>query len=246
MRASPRDEMCERALVSGDGPGQTTSMRLFSISGIWLLAGLGCSSGDPAKLGGQTGEESFGCLTVSTETASLEQTTRLGFSGNDVLTVIPPESTSTFTWSDASETPVTVSVTVTGDTIEVRDNEWKAPTDGREIGSPDCADAVAIEAQLTFSTGDGAFDESFDVVLIASTPDVAHAHVEREAAELSGSYEVTELQPAGRRVRLFWTFTFDTNGSRGSVDGQAEDLPGDSPDGTVSAQGFDIGTFGEE
>lgn len=238
--------MCERALVSADGPVQTSSMRFFPINGVWLLVVLGCSSADPHGLGGQTGEESFGCLTASTETAPLEQTTRLGFSGNDVLAVIPPESTSTFTWSDASETTVMVSVTVTGSTVEVRDNEWKAPEDGREIGSSDCADAVAIEARLTFATGDGAFDETFDVVLIASTQNLVLAHVEREATELAGSYEVTELDPAGRRVRLFWTFTFDTNGLRGSVDGQAEDLPGDSPDGTVSAEGFDIGTFGEE
>lgn len=214
--------------------------------GMSIVALVGCSSVDPPAPGGQTGEESFGCLTVSTETASLGEATRLGFSGSEVLAVVQPENTSTFTWADASETPVTVAVTVTGTTVEVRDNEWKAPDDGREIGSPNCEDAVAIEAQLAFATGDGSFDESFDLVLVASNPDAARAYVERESTELAGSYEVTALDPAGRRVRLFWSFTFDAQGVHGSVDGQAEDLPGDSPDGTVSAEGFDVGTFGED
>jgi len=212
-----------------------------------LLAALGCASGDPhSNVGGQTGEESFGCLTTSTETLPLSETTRLGFSGDDMLALVQGESTATFTWSDSSQTLATVSVTVTDSTVEIRDNEWKAPQDGREIGTPDCEDTLAVEAELTFVTDDGAFDESFDVVLVSETQDRVQVYVAYEVTDIEGNYEVTEVNTTERRVRLFWTLTFDAQGLSGSIDGQAEDVAGNSPDGTVSAEGFDIGMFGEE
>lgn len=221
-------------------------MKLLQSPVVLSFALAACGSDAVAPPGGQTGEESFGCVTVTEEVVPLAQSTRLGFSGSDMLALVGGERLASLTWSDDTQADLTIETTSSASTAALRDNEWSEPQDGREIGSPDCNDALALDATVRFVTADGSFDERFYATLVASTSDRVLVYIAREADEVAGSYRATDAAPTDGRVRLFWSFEFDSEGVTGTIDGQVETTSSAGPDGTASAQGFDIATFGEE
>src|SRR3712207_6093057 len=111
--------MCETSLVSPAGWIQsicvTTSRRCstprlaLSLSRALLAAGalaLACSSDDgsdsdePRPPGGQTGEETTGCLPVERANVAWSERSTLGFSADELLNALGSESSERLTWSD--------------------------------------------------------------------------------------------------------------------------------------------------
>lgn len=202
---------------------------------------LGCTLPDPDP--GQSGEEMMSCTAASTQDYALADTTPLGFTGQQLADLVVGSHAATLTWAKGGDTALTVDVTSAATVVTWRDMEWQDDGSGAEIAtmeSMDCADDLVLAATVGFTTADGAFAESWDLDLAAQTADTAAAYSELDLDNLTGTYTVTEVDPADYdAVRAFLDLSFDAAGVSGAIQGQAEKADAE----TASATNVDIATF---
>lgn len=125
--------------------------------------------------------------------------------------------------------PATISVTIdlselgspTFHDLEPVDDTDEGDDADPPLGAPDagpCSDYLGLPATVALASGDGAFDETLSVQLRATTPGDAAAEAELDPDALSGSYEVTGIEPdAWDEVSLSFVNTWGDDTVRGEV-----------------------------
>src|SRR5262249_34830852 len=134
----------------------------------------------------------------------------LGFGGEEMLALAGGTHTGTLAWQKGGTTALTVTFT--------------SPNPARyysfEPGSTCLAD-VRIDGTLSFVTADGAFDEKFDVQLIAHDTQEVTTSADPDLRKLHGSYVVTSEADSKSFVSVGSDFfiTFKSDGMHGSLSG---------------------------
>lgn len=208
---------------------------------LFTIFAAGCVLPDPDP--GQSGEEMIGCLPASTQDYPLADSTPLGFTGQQVVDLVSGAHPALLSWDKGGSTDLAVDVTVSATSVTWRDMEWQDDGSGAENATMEaggCDDDLQLAVALGFSTADGAFAETWDLDVTATTVDSAGAYLELDLDAIAGTYTVTEVDPADfDDVRAFLTLTLDADGAAGTLDGQGEKVDGE----TASATGFAIATF---
>lgn len=213
------------------------TVTLATTAGLLLLlplSGCPCECYDPCD----ATEQAF---------ATAEQTP-LGYSADDLVADIAAQHDTTMTYEDGSSTAVaTIAlVQLIGDARFV-DQEPREGTSPEE-----CTDFVDVDAEVTFATDDGAFDEVLtgrvhhgeghaDQTLWFSMPEEDLAY-----GQLHGSYQVTEVDPADCETLEFgWGIDFLADGSTGSVGYHCIREVGTTDDGDtiMSSSSYGVGSW---
>jgi len=231
---------------------------------VLLAAAVACGSDDtgPASnepdaddpsIGGQTGEEDVGCLAVESRNLAWSELSPLGFSADGLLNALGAERETRLEWSDGSSTRLTLTLERSDGMVAFEEREWTESSSGAEaavaqVGGADevtqCNDVVSLPVTLSFATSDGAFAESLSFRLLAESTTRATGGATLDARELTGSFRVTEVDPAAYdRVLVIFGLTLGNEAWSGRVSGQAIDDGDGSADGTTSARLLEIGTF---
>ncbi|XYI02744.1 hypothetical protein ACMHYB_24535 [Sorangium sp. So ce1128] len=225
---------------------------LAAVTGVGLLGCVDGTGGAPqgGQIGGVHGAEG-GC-DEEAEDIGADVASPLGFSARDVLSALSGERSAPLTWAKGGSTTATLSL---GELVSARFVRSQVAEGGGPEGSGpgatepaiavDCADHLQIDVPLAFSTEDGAFDESFAVTLRAAQVDAAGFLHKIDLEALQGSYEVTEVDPADfKEVIVYLSGTLSSSAVHGTISGSAESHPvGSGPDGSVSAQPFNVAEF---
>lgn len=218
---------------------------------ITLLTLLLTGCGELPNDGGQSGEEGVACTAIDSTEYALGDDTPLGFTGQSVVDLAAGDHLGVLTWASGTPTDLTVGVATTSTSVTWNDNEW---TGGDQNGSDngmemkalgDCLDDLVLGVDLSFTTADGAFAESWPLELHAATADEVTAYNELNFDALTGTYTVTEVDPtAYDAVTGYLDLSLTAAGPAGTIQGQAE-TTGDAsdPDSTSSATNFEIATF---
>ncbi|WP_437819886.1 hypothetical protein [Sorangium sp. So ce1078] len=210
---------------------------------------LGCGDGaGGGPQGGQIGgvQVAEGACDEEKEDIGADDVSPLGFSAREALSAASGERSAPLTWAKGGSTTVTVSVGELAAARFVRSTVASGEPGGAEPAlAADCADHLQIDVPLAFSTEDGAFDESFAVTLRVPQVDDARFYHRIDLSALQGSYEVTEVDPAQfREVVVSLSGTLSSSAVSGTISGIAENHPvGSGPEGSVSAQPFDVAEF---
>lgn len=184
--------MCEVTLAESRAawpiPVVSMTSRLSARSALpVLLVGL-CGCGG-AQAGGQTGEESGGGCVFTTSPIRDDEASPLGFSPADVRSLLRAEERAKFEWRqdavlrygpESGEGEVTVSVRPVGSA------RW-AQVDPANSASF-CADHVRVPVKVTLETAGGAFDESFEAHLVATSADEASVLQVVPSSDLRGAF----------------------------------------------------------
>jgi len=207
-----------------------------------FLALAACAPSD----GGQVGEETIGCLPVETQVLEVDETSPLGFTPMDVLTLVDGSHTEALRWADGGETELTTSFSFAS-AANFQDREWVdagSSEDGQPEPAPadlgDCADIVELSMTVTMQTTDGRLNESWAIALQAVAVDSSGFYQELEA--LQGSLDIQSYAPSGDfdSNRAFLDFTITPSGFDGEIVGQAS-----GTDGQVAyAENYPIASFG--
>lgn len=218
----------------------------------WLLAfNVGCGAdsdgtpgGDRAPGGGQTGEDT-GCLPIEggVDTLAWSERSPLGFSADEVLGSLGSSREGRLTWSDGASTTLHLELERRAGDVEFQTREWRDDGSGRELASGACGDALVVPVTLSFSTGDGAFAESWPLELSIEMAAQARGFYFFDLGSVEGSYVPETDTSSLDDVRAFIDVTFTGDGWSGQLRGQGTRSEGPGPDGTSSAQDFPIGTF---
>jgi hypothetical protein len=241
--------MCEPALAPRLARADTRSVQKQAAMRVsaWLavLSSVGVAAGcSTPTSGGQTGGEGFGCRVDSTETLALEQDSPLGFSAATVVAVVGDPRQPVLTWERGGTSPLTLEVQYQGGAVRYEERTFFSD-DGSEIAM-DCPSQIVVDAQLGFTTEDGAFAESWTVPVRASVADAAEIRVQMDdLTALAGAYQVTEVDPADfDAIGLALTVAIDATAAHGEVSGIGvqEDHSGD-PDGAASFRVFPVAAF---
>lgn len=212
---------------------------------LLLFAGTACAPND----GGQVGEENFGCAAASTEELSVDDSTPLGFTVAEVLSLAEGTHESPLTWADERSAVLTVTMSYAS-RATYQDREWMSTNgDGREdldIGTGDCLDILNLEMNVQLMTDDGALNENFIVDLQAATVTEAGFHISLGLP--TGSLAIEAFAPAGsfESYSAALDLVIDAGGISGTISGQAETAAtGGGDDGVVSATQYPIASFGQ-
>lgn len=224
-------------------------MHLSSKLGPFLVTFglLGCAAEEeeqPAPPPGQIGGEPYACEPKAVQTLAIDETSPLGFSAADILGFAQGTHDAGFVWDAGGSTPMTLTVPAPS---EVRFADLGLPPvgDPQLYGEIGCANHVELDVIVTLATGDGAFAETFDVILIAASTSRA-AFSESVAPEaISGSYVFDERDPSTYDKVDFLTFNamLDPTGANGDVNALLSHAASPGNDGVVSAENVTIGTF---
>lgn len=236
-------------------PYQRLSSVLFVAANATIV---GCSSapddaGGPADVrGGQTGEETAGCLPVRSETLAQGATSPLGFSADALLAALGSERRVPLTWDDGTTTSLQLELSYAGGDVIFSEREYRdAPSSAGltstaprpELASV-CNDVLTIAATLGFVTADGAFDEAWPILLSAEAANTASAYYQLDVSALAGTFRVTQVDAAAfDQLSVFATISFTQGAWTGSLSGQATSLAGPGREGSASAQTFQVATF---
>lgn len=212
---------------------------------MMLLFLVGCNVGGKDSMGGQSGEEGAGafCGPIATTELADDETSVLGFGRTEVATISEGVHSGTLTYADGTTTPLTVTVTLGAaryhDMDWVSDDSGTLATPATEMG---CADVVEVDATIEFVTEDGAFVETWDTTLQASSPDSASFYVDLDLDALGGSF-VLVTDETYDAVDADAMGSFDTSGAHGELSGMGEKSYGTGPDGAVSATNIPIASW---
>ena len=199
-----------------------------------ILALITLSACDDGYDGGQSGSAEYGCLPTSTADLALDETSALGFAPQALLELAEGTSTGTFSFEAGGSSNVSITFTGSGEArFEQRD--WQ--DDGSGVAPAlGCSDVVLVSGTLAVVTADGSVDETVEVELEASTPELAGWFA--ELSSLGGSYQFDE-SPYDE-VRYFLTGSFEAGGSTGELSAQ-----GVNEDSEVAtATNLTIGSWG--
>jgi hypothetical protein len=199
------------------------------------------SDGNDPNAGGQTGEETVGCLPVETTNLAWSERSSLGFSADELLNSLGAERRTRLTWDDGTSTSLTMTLARASGAPSFQQREWTDDGSGRELAAgPDCNDVVTVPATLTFTTNDGVFAEQWPVTLLADAAGSATGFVQLDLDAVGGSFDVETIDAAEYDdVDVYVNLSFDGDAWTGTVSGQGTRAQGD----TVSATGIDIASF---
>jgi hypothetical protein len=228
---------------------------------VLLAAALGCGSDGGAAnaddpdtnnppIGGQTGEETIGCLAVETRALAWSERSPLGFSADELLTALGDERESQLERAGGTRTRLRLRLELErgGGAPQFEEREWVQPNLGAaepaaEISAA-CDDVISLPATLRFDTNDGAFAEALSLQLLAESRTRATATLSLDPAMLQGTFSATEVEPGSYdELRLIFTLVFESDTWFGNIEAQAIDNGDGSPDGAVSERNVAIGTF---
>lgn len=206
---------------------------------FWMVGLVGC-----ALDGGQSGEEGARCEASSSTTLARDEVSPLGFTPAEVLAFTEGTHVGELVWADGPTTDVTVSVTFEGGSIAFVDYEVVTDDGAEPAAEIGCADLVEVEERVAVVSADGAFDESFTVVLGAASADAmtgVHA-----LDDVNGTFTVGDHVDVSDydAVSAWLDLRFDASGSSGTVaaQGTIEGDP-DDPESTSSATNLDVGAW---
>jgi len=196
--------------------------------------------------GGQIGEEGAKCQAVQSTALALSDISPLGFSAEQVLASVGGLPVASLTWADGSATDLTTVLTMAPTAKAVfQKREWVNVSDGGSQSSAntpdpsDCPDVVDLPMQLSFSTDDGAFDDQWEVHLLATKADVAELSV--PLTVLSGTLDLKDFAPSNTtgQLRATLEMQIQSKSPTGVIFGQATNDNGT----TASVEKFDIATI---
>ena len=207
---------------------------------FFLMAGA-CSPGadDPNQLGGgQFGEETGSGCVVDTETPLAgDASSVLGFTPDEMLSVVASEEVGTLVWADGSDTEYTLGV-VPGDARYV-----ELIVDSGSGGiepALGCDPYVAVDATIQLSTADGQLDETWSGELRRGSPGDVTWTGELDALE--GTLDLWDAvdDPSGfSEIRGWVDIRFDEAGSHGAIEAQASGEDGE----LAYAELFEVGSW---
>src|SRR5262249_26232027 len=178
---------------------------------------------------GQTGQMDAKCQVKKTDTLAMSDRSPLGFSGKDLLALIQQKRTATLVWKKGGTTEVTLEAS-------------SKATTARYTATDYCGDTLAVDAELAFSTKDGAFNEAWPMTVGATARDSAMAGVDIDTTTLKGSYKITEFDPkAYESSSLGLSLQYEGSGLRGDIIGYAKTHP--NADGKGGRIRIPIATF---
>jgi hypothetical protein len=232
---------------------------------VVLTAAVACGSDDAApsgsdpdtddpRVGGQTGEETVGCFAVETRNLAWSEQSPLGFSADGLLNALGAEREARLQWANGSSTRLTLALERSDGAVAFEEREWVDAPSGAESGGAQsavaeiapvsCGNVVSVPVTLSLATNDGAFAEQLPLRLLAESTSRATAWISIDTADLTGSYSVTEVDPAAYdQVLAQFSLTFGGDAWTGSISGQAVDDGAGSADSASSARNFEIGAF---
>jgi hypothetical protein len=209
-----------------------------------IAAALSALSGCGAQAGGQTGEETGDGCVFTTSELSLHEPSPLGFSAGQALALAEGERSATFSWlqspgiaygPESGKGQVSVRTSAAGPAQFARVDASRSLTH--------CQDHVQLPAYVVLATAGGAFDESFRVDLVATTPDETALTQLVPSAELNGTFAFTPSTLGQRRFgRLEINLRFRSEGSAGYLLAGIEG--GDEASGTASSQALPLACWG--
>jgi hypothetical protein len=256
--------MCKTELAAGAASCDSAAMESFAWStrairrlaaaALCCAALVGCVDVDggstPPQSGGQTGGEGIKCAPVKTLSLPLDESSPLGFSGDQALLAIEGDWTRTLTWAEGGTTDVVVAVTYAGDgTVEWQDREWINEATGQEAQQTaalgDCLDVLELPITIDFTTADGAFAETWTDVALAETTTYATYTHQLDLSALEGTYQLSAVPPDELdSVTSQVDITFEDSWVLGTIHAQrtnTDDAGGG--DTAVDSQRIDIATF---
>jgi hypothetical protein len=220
----------------------------------WVLlstTAIGCGSGsngssadDPDAPGGQTGEETVGCLPVERDMLAWSERSTLGFSADELLNALGSEREGRLRWANGTSVPLTLTLARASGSVEYQQREWTTDGSGRELANAGmCNDVVALPVTLGFTTSDGTFAEGWQLTLLAESTARGSAFLRVDLDEVEGSFMVTQVDPDDfDDVLASLTLTFDEDGWSGTLSGQGVNT-GSMTGGASSATEFAIASF---
>ncbi len=221
-----------------------TTIRI-AIAALAATGVLGCS-GVQASAGGQTGEEQSPFWTHTTPLA-LDQASPLGFSAQDSLNLAQGAHAATLHWLPSTQYPygpesgdsdLNVSVTALG-------SATFASTGGQQIDDLLCLPSVLSEVRVTFQTGGGAFDETFDGVLVASDANAASLSPTLLGSHLQGRFAFDPAALAGQRVaQINLNATFGAQAFSGTIAATLQAVTEPGSNSAVSARALPLACWG--
>jgi hypothetical protein len=212
---------------------------------LFALAAAGMLGCDSPQSGGQIGgEKTSGCYELVSTPLALDEVSPLGFSAADALASIEGPRTETLLWAKGGDTVLSLDALYVGGETRFVESEFRAYG---EDGAPqlDCPPAIEIDLDLGFDTADGALVETWRGTARAEATDRATFWHELDLEALIGTYQVTEVDPAEYdAVSVYASIVFNGQSVSGSLTGLGEISDrGDDPEGSVSAELFEVASF---
>jgi len=232
---NPDDDGSDVGDGTGDGSGSTTAD--------------GQGSDGPGSYqpdGQEPATELHGCLPQSSVSIDRNEVSTLGFSGHQILDLAEGEHNGTLSYSDGTQTDLTIIVNPVGEEVNVVDYEMSGGGFGGIEIMLDCPDQMEIDVMLQFVTEDGRYNEKWETTVNAHVEDLGEVYLDIDLDELNGSYTFAGADPAGYdEVRAFVDITFDQSGAHGAINGQTSGNQGDpdDPDSVAFAENHAIASF---
>ena len=209
---------------------------------LFLLAIAGCDEG--------RGEDTGPSCKDEEHPVALDELTRLGFSAQQVVDLVSPSFEGPLTWSDQTATVLELAIASTGEAWFVDSEVVAGSGDEQPAIWPICEDRVAVAVTIHFATEDGAFAETWEDRVDATTSSVASWSRELELDALGGDFDLLPFVEAKDydELRAFAAGSVSTeSGNSGRIDGQASGSEDCDPGDTCSswAEEIDVATWGK-
>jgi hypothetical protein len=209
---------------------------------VALTVGFGaCAPND----GGQVGEETQVCQSVQETTLDTSEESPLGFAAEELLGAVSGARQIPIRWEGGDASQLSLELNQAG-VITFQDREWVDSQTGEEAGSGgelglgDCDDVLVAEMQMRLITDDGRLDETWPVLVLATSGNTATISYSFDT--VNGSLDIASFAPDGEidALSAYVDVEFSASVVSGSIYGQAESSDGD----TVSSARFAIANFG--
>lgn len=180
----------------------------------------------------------------------LDDETPFGITPRQAFEGAQGEHTAELTWEGGDTTALSLVFTTELAEVELVDREPKQGGEGPAIElAHHCDDYFEAKFDVTFSTEDGAFDESFRGMRLrwekVGGTGVLRANHALDFDALKGSYEPKELDPSefDRIVQPSVQLEIADEAFTGTITYMAEKQHGDGPNGSVSARQVTVATW---
>ena len=198
------------------------------------FSALGCGSG-----GGGSGPPEAACVAVESRSLAWSEQSPLGFSADGLLRALGSERETRLTRADGTSTGLHLGLSrVSAGSVQLQTRERESSVPGQADAGTACGDVMRVPATLSFTTNDGAFDETWPIELVAEDTARAAGRAEFDLLAVAGDYSVTEVDPASfDQVVGAIALEFVGTAWAGELSGEAR------ANGAGGAEHFDIGTF---
>jgi hypothetical protein len=247
LQAFQQSQSADRRLFCAEGRGLlilVMNRTQIAAAALALLA-LGCS-GVQSNAGGQTGEEQSPCWTELTP-LGLDQESPLGFSPQDSLALAQGTHSATLHWLPSTQYPygpesgdseLSVSVTALG-------RARFATRGDQRFDDLLCLPSVLSDVRVSFESAAGAFDETFDGLLIASDANVGTLSASLLGRHIAGSFAFEPATLAGQRLaQINLNVTFRAQAFSGTIAAMLETATTPGSNSSASARELPLACWG--